>query len=85
MAVAGPKHSTVLTPSAVIDTSTAPLETGTAHGDEAGYMVLLHLRRWIIADQVHDWLVGALGLDNKPIARRTLEPEAGSKPAPRRK
>ena len=69
-----------------IDTSNGPLETRTAHGDEASYMVLLHLRRWISdRDQVHAWLVGALGLDNQPIARRTLEREPGRKPEPRRK
>lgn len=59
-----------------IDTDKGLLETGTAHGDEASFMVLQHLGRWIVnPDQTHEWVSQRLDL-GKDIVRREYRPKA---------
>jgi hypothetical protein len=59
-----------------IDTDAGLMETGTAHGDEASFMVLQHLGRWIIdPDQTHEWVSQRLEL-GKDIVRREYRPKA---------
>jgi hypothetical protein len=54
------------------------LETGTACGDRASYLVLLHLKRWIIEPcQTQDWILDHVCLGNCPITRRCWD---GSRP-----
>jgi hypothetical protein len=59
-----------------IDTDKGLLETGTAHGNDASYMVLRHLSRWIIDyNGTHDWIAQRLDL-GKDIVRRDFQPKA---------
>ncbi len=63
-----------------IDSDNGLLNTGTAHGADASYMVLLHLKRWIIRpEEVHDWVGERLGLTDPGIIRRGFEAEAAAK------
>jgi hypothetical protein len=62
-----------------IDKDNGPLETGTAHGDEATQMVAQHLRRWIVdPTRTYEWVADLLGLKSYPITRRTLTGEAAA-------
>lgn len=57
-----------------IDTDNGFLNTGTAHGDEASAMVLMHLRRWLIhPENVHDWVTQRLGLNDSGIVRLKMD------------
>jgi hypothetical protein len=57
-----------------VDRDPGSLKTGTAHGDEGSYRVLLHLKRWIIDPcHTHDWLLEPLGLACEPLCRRCWE------------
>jgi hypothetical protein len=55
-----------------LDADKGLLDTGGACGEEAGRIVMEHLRRWIIApDTTHDWLAERLGLDESVVVRRS--------------
>jgi hypothetical protein len=57
-----------------IDQDRGLLETGTACGDRASYLVLLHLKRWIIDPcQTQDWILDHVCPGNCPISRRGWE------------
>ncbi len=59
-----------------IDTDNGLLPTGTAHGNDASYMVLTHLSRWIIKyDEKHEWIGRRLEL-GKDIVHRDFQPKA---------
>jgi hypothetical protein len=59
-----------------IDMDKGLLATGTASGNDASYMVLKHLSRWIIdPDDTHEWIGRRLEL-GKDIVRRDYEPKA---------
>jgi hypothetical protein len=61
-----------------IDQDRGLLETGTACGDRASYLVLLHLKHWIIDPcQTQDWILDHVCLGNCRITRRCWE---GSRP-----
>jgi hypothetical protein len=63
-----------------IDTDKGLLETGSACGNEASYMVLKHLNRWIIDyDGTHDWIGQRLDL-GKDIDRREYQLKAADDP-----
>jgi hypothetical protein len=65
-----------------IDTENGLLDTGLAHGDDATYMVLRHLKRWIIRPQeTYDWVARRLGLSKTTIVQRKLQPEDDREPA----
>lgn len=65
-----------------IDMDNGLLDTATAHGDEASYMVLRHLQRWIVhAETVHGWVSTALGLDKyRLVAGRLSNPSEVGEP-----
>jgi hypothetical protein len=59
-----------------IDMDKGLLETGTAHGNDASFLVLTYLSRWIIDyDGTHDWIGQRLDL-GKDIVRREYSPKA---------
>ena len=56
-----------------IDQDNGLLDTETAHGEAASYLVVRHLERWINdPGQKHDWVYDQLGLRQYPIVRRDL-------------
>jgi hypothetical protein len=58
-----------------IDVDRGLLDTGTANGKDASYMVLTHLSRWIIDQhQQHEWIGQRLEL-GKDIVRRDFQPK----------
>jgi hypothetical protein len=57
-----------------IDADNGLLNTGTAHGDDASSMVLMHLKRWLIhPEKVHEWVTQRLGLTDSSIVRLKME------------
>ncbi len=61
-----------------IDMDNGLLETGTAHGNDASYLVLKHLSRWIIDyDGTHDWIGRRLDLGND-IVRNKFQPQTAA-------
>jgi hypothetical protein len=58
-----------------IDMDNGMLDTGAAHGNEASYMVLEHLKRWIIRPQEKvAWIAQRLGLSDRAIVQRDFQP-----------
>jgi hypothetical protein len=56
-----------------IDQDNGLLDTGTADGEAASYLVVRHLERWIDdPGQKYDWVYDQLGLRQYPIVRRDL-------------
>jgi hypothetical protein len=54
-----------------IDMSRGLLMTDIAHGDRASYLVLMHLRPWIIDPcTIHPWVSRALGLDRYAVVQQ---------------
>jgi hypothetical protein len=61
-----------------IDTDNGLLATGTASGNDASYMALTHLSRWIIEyDGTNDWIGRRLDL-GKDIVRRDFQPKTAN-------
>jgi hypothetical protein len=66
-----------------IDTERGLLTTGTARGNDASFMIVQHLARWIVepGDKTNYWLAERLGLGDD-IARREVQilmPNSGTK------
>lgn len=54
-----------------VDMDRGILRSGTAHGDSASYLDLVHLSGWIVDPTTrHDWVLQQLGLACYPIERR---------------
>jgi hypothetical protein len=59
-----------------IDMDQGLLETGNAHGNDASFVVLKYLSRWIIDyEGTHDWIGQRLDL-GKDVVRRDFQPKA---------
>jgi hypothetical protein len=57
-----------------IDADNGLLQTGTAHGDDASSMVVMHLKRWLIRpEEVHDWVAQRLGVSDSGIVHLKMD------------